>query len=382
MPTSPLTIPRVLPLIDEMTGETLHAKRVRSLTNATVGAMHAGALGIHAIGTGLAVAQGLHAKHAIKQVDRLLSNPGLNVWTLFVHWVPSVLGTQREIVVALDWTAFEADGHATVTLHLVTRHGRSTPLVWLTVPTATLKGRQTDYEDGLLVRFHEVLPAGVTVTVLADRGFGDQPLYTLLTTLGFQFVIRFRGNITVASVTGDTRPAAAWGPATGRPATLREATVTADAYRLDAVGCVQAPRRPQPWCLAVRGPFGGADAVRLYGRRFTIEETFRELKDPRFGVGLAATHIRDPRRRDRLLLIGAFALALLTRLGAAGESLGMDRMLKANTVKTRTHSLFRQGGDYFTAIPAMPDARLTSLIARFGAYLQQDPLYVLSFDLK
>ena len=68
MPLSPLTLASALPLIDEMTGETLHAKRVRSLTNATVGVMHAGALGIHAIGTGLAVAQGLHAKHAIKQV--------------------------------------------------------------------------------------------------------------------------------------------------------------------------------------------------------------------------------------------------------------------------------------------------------------------------
>ena len=48
-------------------------------------------------------------------------------------------------------------------------------------------------------------------------------------------------------------------------------------------------------------------------------------------------------RRDRLLLISAFATALLTLLGAVGEALGMDRFLKSNTSKTRTHSLFRQG---------------------------------------
>ncbi len=53
--------------------------------------------------------------------------------------------------------------------------------------------------------------------------------------------------------------------------------------------------------------------------------------------------INEPERRDRLLLISAFAMALLTTLGAAGESLGMDRQLKSNTSKTRTHSLFRQG---------------------------------------
>ena len=53
MPPSPLTVAAALPLIDQMSGETLHTKRVRSLTNAAVGVMQAGALGIHAIGTGL-----------------------------------------------------------------------------------------------------------------------------------------------------------------------------------------------------------------------------------------------------------------------------------------------------------------------------------------
>jgi hypothetical protein len=381
MSRSPLTIAAALPLIDAMSGESLHAKRVRSLTNAAVGAMRAGALGIHAIGTGLAVTQGLHAKHAIKQVDRLLSNGGLNVWELFADWVPYIIGASREIVVALDWTAFDADAHATIALHLVTRHGRSTPLVWMTVSTVKLKGRRNEYEDTVLLRFHEVLPPGVTVTVLADRGFGDQQLYAALTDLGFQFVIRFRGTVTVQSATGETRTAAAWVPTTGRARVLRGAAVTADRSRLDAVVCVQARRMQAPWCLAVRGVRPG-DAVRLYGRRFTIEEAFRDTKDARYGWGLSATHVRDPRRRDRLLLIGAMAMALLTILGAAGESLGMDRMLKANTVKTRTHSLFRQGGYYYAAIPAMPHDRLEPLIQRFAEYILREPVYVLSFDLK
>jgi hypothetical protein len=60
-------------------------------------------------------------------------------------------------------------------------------------------------------------------------------------------------------------------------------------------------------------------------------------------MGMAEIRIAEPERRDRLLLISAFAMALLTMLGRAGESLGMDRLLKSNTSKTRTHSLFRQG---------------------------------------
>jgi len=42
----------------------------------------------------------------------------------------------------------------------------------------------------------------------------------------------------------------------------------------------------------------------------------------RFGMGMGAMHVKSPERRDRLWLINAFAVVLLTLLGAAGEALG------------------------------------------------------------
>jgi hypothetical protein len=42
-------------------------------------------------------------------------------------------------------------------------------------------------------------------------------------------------------------------------------------------------------------------------------------------MGLGIVRIADPERRDRRLLINAFAVLLLTLLGAVGESLSMDR---------------------------------------------------------
>jgi hypothetical protein len=86
-------------------------------------------------------------------------------------------------------------------------------------------------------------------------------------------------------------------------------------------------------------------------------------------MGLSATRIGEPTRRDRLLLINAFAMALLTLLGAAGESLGLDRLLKSNTSKTRTHSLFRQGCMLYDLIPTMPEHRLVPLVTRFAETL-------------
>ena len=73
-----------------------------------------------------------------------------------------------------------------------------------------------------------------------------------------------------------------------------------------------------------------------------------------------------------LLLLNAFAIVLLTLLGTAGESLGMDRQLKSNTSKTRTHSLFRQGCMLYELIPNMPEHRLTPLIQKFNEYVNQN----------
>ena len=88
-------------------------------------------------------------------------------------------------------------------------------------------------------------------------------------------------------------------------------------------------------------------------------------------MGLASVRISDPQRRDRLLLLNAFAVVLLTLLGAAGESLGMERHLKSNTVKTRTHSLFRQGCMLYDLIPNMPEHRLRPLLERYSETLQK-----------
>ena len=121
------------------------------------------------------------------------------------------------------------------------------------------------------------------------------------------------------------------------------------------------------WCLATsRTDLGGKEVVTLYGKRFTTEENFRDTKDQKFGLGLSATHIGTPVRRDRLLLIAALAQALLTLLGAAGEALGMDRLLKANTAKKRTHSLYRQGLYYYNAIPKMRGERLVPFVSKFA----------------
>ena len=137
--------------------------------------------------------------------------------TSFAYWTPFIVGARTEVVVALDWTSFAADGQDTIVLSMVTGHGRATPLLWKTVASSTLKGNQRRYEYEVLCRLREVLPAGVKVTVVADRGFADCKLFYALTTeLAFEYVIRLRGDIYVTNARGERRAAAAWVGAGGR----------------------------------------------------------------------------------------------------------------------------------------------------------------------
>jgi hypothetical protein len=153
----------------------------------------------------------------------------------------------------------------------------------------------------------------------------------------------------------------------GRARKLPDARVTAKGQQVGAVVCVHARDMKEPWCLATsERDATAATLINHYAKRWTIEPQFRDTKDLRFGMGLSATGIGEPMRRDRLLLISAFATALLSLLGAVGESLGMDRLLKFNTSKERTHSLFRQGCMLYDLIPNMPAHRLMPLMETFA----------------
>jgi len=357
-------------------GADLHAKRIDSLAGAALGVMQSASLAVAMIGQALAQAKGLVTKHAIKQIDRMLSNNGIDVWDSFARWVPHQIGTRQEILVAMDWTDFDHDDQATLALHLVTGHGRAAPLLWLSVWKDELKDRRNDFEDACLRRLAELIPAGCRVTILADRGFGDQKLFAFLATLGFGYVIRFRGNIHVTDADGTTRPATEWVGKGGRARKLTDARVTAKGQQVGAVVCVHAKDMKQPWCLATsERDATAATLINHYAKRWTIEPQFRDTKDLRFGMGLSSTRVGEPMRRDRLLLVSAFATTLLTLLGAVGESLGMDRLLKSNTSKTRTHSLFRQGCMLYELIPTMPQHRLVPLMEKFAEAVSRTGLF-------
>ncbi len=258
--------------VEGIFGEEIHAKRVASLTDGVDGVLHAATLGIRAIGQGLAAAQGLVPKHAIKQVDRLLSNTELDRESLFHCWVRFVLAERAEIVVNFDWTEFEDSDQSIVVLGMQTGHGRSTPLLWKTVRRSALKDKRNDHEDELLALLAAVLPEGVRATVVADRGFADSKLFVFLKEeLGFDYLIRLRANLYVEAESGEARKAAEWVGQKGRMRVLRNARVTAQRTAVPVFVCVQEAGMKDVWCLvSSRADWTGSQLKQAYGRRFTV----------------------------------------------------------------------------------------------------------------
>ena len=227
--------------VDEIFGDDVHAKRVQSLANATTGVLASGSLAITAIGHGLAHVQGTMTKHGVKQVDKLLSNQNIDVWEYFSYWVPHVVASRKEIVVAMDWTDFDRDKHTTIALNLLTEHGRAIPLIWKTVEKSKLKDNRNHHEDEVLERLSQTLPDGVKVTVVADRGFMDMALFEALRdTWQFGYIICMRGNVKVTATNGEQRTAAQWVSPNGKAKTLRQAQVTAKEFEVPTVVCVKA----------------------------------------------------------------------------------------------------------------------------------------------
>lgn len=325
-------------------GGKLHHKQVTSLFMVAVGVAHAVCLGVAAVGTAMARAFGKVPKHGIKQFDRFLSNARNNLVRIWQVLVPIMVGPHPRVEVAMDWTGFDEDDHWTLSLSLVTRGRRTIPLVWQTINKSEVKGNQKSFERLLLLALFAVMPRKVKVVVVADRGFGDVRQYDFIhDELGWDFVIRYRKDIHVR-YRGEMTPSSALVPARGQVRIIRSTVLTKRKAGPHTVVLCQASGMKAPWCLATSlVETIPREVVRIYSRRFQCEETFRDLKDRRYGYGLRFARIKESSRRDRCILAFVLAYVVQTVLGVLSERLGLDRQLRANTESRRTHSLFRQG---------------------------------------
>jgi hypothetical protein len=94
----------------------------------------------------------------------------------------------------------------------------------------------------------------------------------------------------------------------------------------------------EPWLLAVCPKLTHLSAqavVAVYAQRMQIEESFRDLKSERFGLGFSANRSTQKDRLGVLLLLGCLASFVLRLIGEVGKARQMEFQFQSNTRRSR-----------------------------------------------
>lgn len=331
----------------------VHLARLRLVFAATFTALRCGRLSLTALGR--AIAERTTHKHGIKRIDRLLGNAHLHEERLmfFRAIARRIIAPGSRPPIIVDWTAV-------------------TPNLWALVAAVSFNGRAlTIYAEAhpisrygkpyvhatFLNRLLKVLPPRCMPVVLADAGFRS-PFMRMVVKLGWDYVIRLRMPLAVRHqfARGFQNLPRLWAMTQTSPMDFGLAelglkvryctrvvgvrhTVKHRKYqsrsRLHANTSRHKREAHEPWILATSLAIESRRIVALYARRMQIEETFRDAKNPRFGLSLSFSGPRSPERADVLLLLASLAHLCALLLGIAAEDAQLRRGFQANTVATR-----------------------------------------------
>jgi DDE family transposase len=224
---------------------------------------------------------------------------------------------KRPLLVALDWV--DLKGYQTLLASAVLE-GRSIPLCRASCAGHVYDGHKSRnaFEESLLLMLRTMIPRELKVILLADRGFGRAALAKFCRHQGFSYLIRIKPKV-IVKLKGFCGKLLDYPVRKGIAKVLKDAAYRSDGAVIQHI--VVHWRRNLPkkrdecWFLMTDLPGTAHRLCRLYGRRMTIEQLFRDDKSKRNGWSLRDTQITRPQRLDRLLLILAIAYLLLCGIG-------------------------------------------------------------------
>lgn len=301
----------------------------------------------------------------LKRIYRLLHNEKLFTKFAFIQYATKVLDlleNRDHLTIAMDWTDFDRDDQTTLMISLVLEDKSSIPLLFETVRKSTLAGKKNKVVDSLLRDLRKCLDGSRVperkVCVVADREFGVVRLVSLLESLNFFYCLRIRTNILVGKE-GKQRKVTAWmrgskskGNA-GSTVTLRNVLFTRKNKQIPTVVMHGNTAMKDIWALLSNLPklssedaLKASDVLDLYAKRWSIESSFRNLKNLNVGLGFSQTRCETGAVRNRMWLIASIVFFFLTGLGKASRQLKLDRYVEINSSRSSFH-LFKLGKAIF-----------------------------------
>lgn len=356
--------------IKESSDKQLHKKTSDSLTLVCEGLLKSRKLSVTALGR--AIESKTTDKHRIKQADRLVSNSLLeeNRYIFYKVLAKTIIPKSGWCPILVDTSCLTADSKFQLIRASLALGGRGFTLFEMTYKNGKLSKTWKTF----LNKLNEILPEEKgRVIIITDAGFHNK-WFHLVRKQKWDFLGRIRQDKNYTTSDGKTFPCKSLHKiATSKPAhhgtvflskKSHNKAVICDLYTIKKkpkgrkmktkLGTIKqgkyskmiAKGQKEPWVLASSLPkssFNAEQIVRLFSFRMQIEQSFRDIKNSKYGFSFKNTLTRSVKRLNVLLLIAAIVNFIVWSVGLLAEQKNWHVKCQSNTSKKRTLSLFYLG---------------------------------------
>jgi len=348
----------------------VHQTRLNSLLTVSKALIDGSRLSIAQLGN--RIINNTTPKHNIKKVDRLLGNRKLEVKEIYSKLSKMLLSSMEEAIILVDWCIYENKKYHVLQASLIAE-GRSLPLYRDAYDITSPIFHQTVAEDNFLDNLKKCLPSTIKkVVIVTDAGFHTPWFYKII-ALGWDFVGRLRGTLSIKLETDRTWKIANkfFKQASNIPRFIGEAKIGKSVFKKygltagvhiyrstkknreslnkrynKAINALYKAINKEPWVIitSLRELDNFSKSViNIYKKRMQIEQNFRDDKNNRWGFGFRSSKCGNAHRLSVYLLLSAIAHIFLWLIGYAAEKIGLKKMFQVNTLKRRVLSYISLG---------------------------------------
>lgn len=251
-------------------------------------------------------------KHCIKRTDRFISNYRIEPIEAMRGIVQWLAAPRKRLLVSLDWV----DIRNFKCLVLAARiRGRAIPLLWAVYRCEDFYRSQNNIEYGMLHAFRTMLPHSLQAVILADRGFGRAEMARECQKLQLGYIIHIEPKVYIQGF-GFSGRLADLPIKPGKQIILHNVSYRKERPVRQHIAAFWQSGESEPWFLMTNvEKLPARKLAKVFGRRMSIEEYFRDTKSKRNGFALRLTLIKNSERLGRFLLILALAYILLVMIG-------------------------------------------------------------------
>ena len=263
-----------------------------------------------------------YAQSTQRRFQRWLYNSRINVNILYGPLIQKALSEwgNHTLYLVLDTSRLFGE-YCLIRISVVFR-GRAVPVVWRVLEHKSSTVAYDVYKE-LLDAADKLLPVGVPVVFLADRGFADTHLMSHVRELGWHFRIRIKSSCLVYQE-AVFRSVDEFPLQPGEALLLNNVHLTWGKYGPVHLALGHSPDSKERWYVASDEPVS-IETFQEYGLRSGIEENF--LDDKSNGFQLESSEIRSAEGLERLCMVLAIATLYLVSQGEEVVRKGKRRLV-------------------------------------------------------